>query len=45
MDMVYEVRRQFKEIPVSWKEQVSQNMQNVLIFLLKLLYAEMLPVS
>jgi K(+)-stimulated pyrophosphate-energized sodium pump len=40
MDMVYEVRRQFKEIPVSWKEQVNQNMPNVLISLLKLLYAK-----
>jgi Na+/H+-translocating membrane pyrophosphatase len=39
MDMVYEVRRQFK-IPVSWKEQVNQNMPNVLISLLKLLYAK-----
>jgi K(+)-stimulated pyrophosphate-energized sodium pump len=27
MDMVYEVRRQFKEIPGIMEEQVNQNMQ------------------
>jgi Na+/H+-translocating membrane pyrophosphatase len=40
MDMVYEVRRQFKEIPGIMEEQVNQNMLNVLIFLLKLLCAK-----
>jgi hypothetical protein len=32
MDMVYEVRRQFREIPGIWKELENQNMLNVYIY-------------
>jgi K(+)-stimulated pyrophosphate-energized sodium pump len=43
MDMVYEVRRQFKKFQESWKELENQNMQNVWIFLLAALREMMLP--